>query len=476
MIHKTHYRAAFQTFVLAVVCLFLATQFLYRPSASSPSSIDRVASVFRQASPPQLPIEPAAPRDPPAPVQPVPPTEPETSQETPQIFPDHVYSSNGGEQKIKPMTKEEKLIVASKVVPIIMNLGDKTVERLSCEAINENRYRTLKADTTSTHFNSMSPARVKYFFALDLFECARLLPTLMGSIVETMRFLGPQNCALSVVEGRSRDSTREILEGMRAEIEKLGAKFHLGYSDVNPKDGARDRIQALADLRNQALEPMVKQADLFDQDATVIFVNDVALCPDDMLELLYQENKQGADMSCAMDWLFGGGIFYDVWVARGMTGDSFFEIPQDGSWGFAERLFWNDEKTKKRLDAFKPFQVYACWNGIAVFKAKPIMDKTIKFRMSEEEECYMGEPTLLCKDFWRHGYRKIQVVPSVNVGYNAAETQKIITRFGTVKKLVEKPVIVGNKVPDEMIEWQADPPSIVKCARNWTQPSWVPPL
>jgi len=159
-------------------------------------------------------------------------------------------------------------------------------------------------------------------------------------------------------------------------------------------------------------------------------------------------------------------------VARGITGDSFFEIPQDGSWNFSENLFWNDAVSKARLRAFKPFQVYACWNGVAVFRAKPIME-TIRFRKSEEGECYMGEPTLFCKDLWRHGYTKIQVVPSVNVGYNPQESKKIQDKYGKVRDRVGQS---QADAPDEMIKWQPGPPPMVKCAPSWDRPSWVPPL
>jgi hypothetical protein len=39
-------------------------------------------------------------------------------------------------------------------------------------------------------------------------------------------------------------------------------------------------------------------------------------------------------MVCGMDWvnLWRDPMVYDVWIARGMNGDYFFEIPTDGSW------------------------------------------------------------------------------------------------------------------------------------------------
>ncbi|KUI71252.1 hypothetical protein VM1G_11763 [Cytospora mali] len=63
-----------------------------------------------------------------------------------------------------------------------------------------------------------------------------------GCIVETIRFLGPENCALSIVEGNSGDGTPEVLAAIRPEIEALGTEYFFQSSDVNPKEGEGQRI------------------------------------------------------------------------------------------------------------------------------------------------------------------------------------------------------------------------------------------
>src|SRR2546421_12147992 len=70
----------------------------------------------------------------------------------------------------------------------------------------------------TTLFRSPTRSKPKYFFALDLHECAPLLPRLLGSVIETIRFLGPSNCVLSIVEGRSHDGTYEILHSLSPEL------------------------------------------------------------------------------------------------------------------------------------------------------------------------------------------------------------------------------------------------------------------
>jgi len=290
---------------------------------------------------------------------------------------------------------------------------------------------------------------------------------LLGSVVESIRFLGPEFCALSIVEGRSTDGTDNILRELESEIEGIGGKYYLSHSDSDPKDGSQDRIHALANLRNQALQPLIDERQLYATDSFIIFLNDVVCCPDDILELLHQQVWQGADMSCGMDWNEKNNniLFYDVWVARAINGDTFFEVPQNGEWKFAANLFWNEPISKRKWEARESFQVFACWNGGVVFRAQPIMDHAIAFRRSAEGECVMGEPTLFCKDLWRLGTGKIQVVPTVNFAYTVEEARKTKKVRGRVER--------GN---DVLIDWQLMPPAMVKCARDWFEPSWIPPL
>jgi alpha-1,3-mannosyltransferase len=347
------------------------------------------------------------------------------------------------------------------IVHAIMDPSDSTFDRLHCPPIRgRDRYDYLKISQSL-----LEPKKIKYFFALDLFECTSILPTLLGAVVEAMEFLGVQGSALSVVEGRSTDGTYEILANLQG---RLGAKFYLVNNDTNPRDGSQDRIAALAGLRNQALRPLIEDHRLFASDAVVIFLNDITICAEDVLELLHQQQLQSADMTCAMDWNYKNKevLFYDVWVARGISGDTFFEVPQSSEWTFAGNLFWNDRQSKQKLKARETFQVYACWNGVAVFRAKPIMDQEIAFRRSVEGECVMGEPTLFGKDLWRKGYGKIQVVPTVNVAYSVLQGRMAKRAWGWA----------GDTNNTALVDWKMTPPPMVKCAGDWGSPSWVPPL
>lgn len=351
-----------------------------------------------------------------------------------------------------------------KYIKAIMTPEDTSFDRLSCPSpTSSERYNYLRA-TDDAKGSEVLP---KYFFALDLHQCVGLLPRLMGSIVEAVRFLGPSNCAISIVEGRSDDGTYEVLKFLTEEMRRIGLEYHFKSSDVNPSDG--NRIEGLARLRNIALEPLTNHTDQYAPDTTVIFLNDVAICMEDILELIHQRIYQGADMTCAMDWTYVGHdpTFYDVWVARGMNGDSFFNIPEDGNWNSAWNVFWNNPTALERYHSHKSFQVFSCWNGATAFTAQPLIEKKVKFRRPSKKECGgQGEPQLFCKDMWNNNFGKIAVVPSVNLEYSDDGARKIKGEKGYTSAWAE-----GDS---DKIEWQDSPPEKVKCMEGYTNQKWVP--
>ncbi|KAF1969437.1 hypothetical protein BU23DRAFT_539558 [Bimuria novae-zelandiae CBS 107.79] len=357
------------------------------------------------------------------------------------------------------------LAQAPEYIHAILNASDSTFPRLECPQPDLDRYDYLK-DPPDQSEASQHP---RFFFALDLHQCIHLLPRLLGSIVEAIKFLGPENCVLSTVEGRSDDGTFEVLDELRSSLQALRVKYFFQTSDINPTAPGTNRIETLADLRNLALQDLLAHPAHYDPDTTVIFLNDIALCMEDILELIHQRKWQGADQTCAMDWTYVGDnpTFYDVWIARGMTGDTFFKIPDDGSWDFAWNLFWNDDKARARLAAAKPFQVFSCWNGVTAFTAKPLLDGRIRFRARGPGECFQGEPKLFAKDLWAKGYGKIAVVPSVNVEYSDEAAKKIKALKGYVARHVV------NEGDDGRIDWETKPPEKVKCMPDYQHQAFV---
>lgn len=162
----------------------------------------------------------------------------------------------------------------------IIGEGNGTMWRLQCANSIATRYDSLQTITEDDN-------HIKYMFTVDLYQALPVLPTLLGSIVQTIRFLGPKQCAVSFVEGRSIDGTYQILAALQDELERLGAVFYMTTSDVSPHDEKQDRFEGLAFLRNLALAPLVMDKARFSTNAQVIFLNVIYLCPHDILELLY---------------------------------------------------------------------------------------------------------------------------------------------------------------------------------------------
>lgn len=358
------------------------------------------------------------------------------------------------------------LELAPEYVKAILDPEDTSFDRLSCPTFKTTRYQYLQS-TTSAKANRSGSKHWNYFFALDLRECIQILPRLIGSIIEAIHFLGPHNCALSIVEGHSADGTYEVLLSLREELEKAGITYYLTTSDINPKIG--HRIDALAKLRNLALQPLFDNVSkAASSDTTILFINDVAICMEDILELIHQRQKQSADMVCPMDWVYlaANPTFYDVWVARGMNGDTFFNIPPDGSWDSAWNIFWNNNEAHTSLLSGQPFQVFSCWNGAIAITAKPFLDSNIRFRAELPGECPQGEPKSLCRDLWVNGYGKIAVVPSVNLDYSDEGATKVKAEKGYVSDWVSR------GLEEKVIEWVKDPPEKVKCMPSYTNQTW----
>jgi alpha-1,3-mannosyltransferase len=341
--------------------------------------------------------------------------------------------------------------------PAVTSLGNGD----SRTSINHTRYEWLQL----YHSNTEGTIQPRYLFALNLHQNAPLLPALLGSILEAVRFLGLQNCALSIVEGRSTDGTYEILFSLKERLEQMQLQFFFQTSDI---DTNKDRIVSLAKLRNQALIPYMASPETFSEKSTIIFINDIVPCAEDILEILHQRQYQGADMSCAMDWTYLSDTptFYDVWISRGMSGDLFFDIPASGSWDNASNLLWNDTVSRQRFERHEPFQVFSCWNGLTAFTAEPILQQRIRFRANSDKECFQGEPSLFCKDMWFNGFGKIMVVPSVNVEYSVENTKRLKELKGFAADLVK----TENEVA--RILWEEKPPDQVKCMPNYDRQSW----
>jgi alpha-1,3-mannosyltransferase len=412
---------------------------------------------------------------------------------------------------------------AQGILPSIMDEEDYTsVDRMWCPPINGSRYDHLRGTRYKRKHH--------YLIAINLRQCLALLPRLLGSVIETIKYLGPEQVVLSIVEGNSDDGTAEVLDLLKDELKEMGVAYFLNHTALNPLE--ENRIGRLAMLRDMALAPLVQygssKAAATDKDETstiseedrdnedpgpyvykraepatneaeidarakskapkpnskaedessisldwsddpvVIFLNDVSACAEDILELVHQRLLQQADMTCAMDWTHRPfAAFYDVWVSRTLGGSLFFDMP-GGSWDHARKLFPSDPVARARFQAHRPFQVFSCWNGATVFTGKPLIKGEVRFRSPQERECFQGEVQLFCKDMWFNGYGKIAVVPSVNLEYSDEAGRTTKDELGYTRLWVG---YENDEVLPMQIDWQG-PPEKVLCMPEFHRQSW----
>lgn len=209
----------------------------------------------------------------------------------------------------------------------------------------EERYRHLQSPTLtrSARIQANALGRTplpKYMFTTLTRNIGESLPDLLVALATFIDFVGPEHTSFSILEGPSDDLTPVVLEEVLRPLLK-----HLSVADsaVNIVTNAPkvqwnevNRIEELAKLRNQALEPLWadsskqylastpehKRRTVGTDVAAVVFFNDVFLQASDFLELLHQhvvngQDNAGVGITTAWDWMTREpAYFYDVWVAR----------------------------------------------------------------------------------------------------------------------------------------------------------------
>ncbi|KAL7422698.1 hypothetical protein Q5752_001989 [Cryptotrichosporon argae] len=346
----------------------------------------------------------------------------------------------------------------------------------------------------------------KYMFATVTRNIGSQLPDLINALFLVTTFLGPEHVSFSILEGPSDDPTphvlREVLHtllvslGVRNDYIKIETDApNINFDEVN-------RIAALAELRNQALAPLwddLDSASPFNVGTDVVaavFFNDVFLRAADFLEVLHQhvtaapdDRGTGVGITTGWDWMSRDpDHFYDVWVARTIdTGDLFYPIDWPW-WSPSTDLFPTSPASKAAYDALEPFQAFSSWNALAVLAPAPFLPPfNVRFRRGDESrgECAASECTLLASDFWKVGWGRVQVVPSVQLAYDRDTAVK------SDRMLRQQQWDLGwiDGVPpaelDTTVRWSPTPPEKVRChpwpdqnglaANVWATTQWVPP-
>jgi alpha-1,3-mannosyltransferase len=265
-----------------------------------------------------------------------------------------------------------------------------------------------------------------YMFTTITRQIQDQLPDLLAAIVVVVDTLGSTRVSFSFLEGPSSDLTpsvfRDVLQPFLVSLNIPTSRIKVVTDAPKIDFSAGNRIDILAQLRNEALEPLwndTKKGGVGHNVRAVVSFNDVFLKAEHFLEVLYWHQINGAGMTTAWDWWKREpGYYYDIWVGRTVdSGDLFYSIDNPW-WSPSTELFPNSPESAERFESLDPFPVFSSWNGLAVFDPKPVLHDGVRFRRSDHSkgECASSECMLLCSDFWKAGSGRIQVVPAVQVG------------------------------------------------------------
>ncbi|RPD60958.1 hypothetical protein L226DRAFT_534622 [Lentinus tigrinus ALCF2SS1-7] len=282
----------------------------------------------------------------------------------------------------------------------------------------------------------------KIFIAAAFHQNEAVIPYWTRTILDTIPYLGTDNVFVSIVENYSKDRSPQLLRDFAQELNRRGVRNRVLVQDETVKKPPQlewnPRIEYLAAIRNQVLEPLL-QSGGYDK---VLFSNDVFIEPESVIELLETRNGD-YDFVCGLDFAHFGA--YDMWVLRDRLGRL-----TSGIWPY-----FFDAAGYEAIKAEEPVPVFTCWNGIVVFKTDPLlpvhlrsnrtlsssplpsppptthpwaqsasdagspaMTPPLAFRASTEDECYSSESFLLPYDFRRvMGLDKVYVNPRVITAY-----------------------------------------------------------
>eukprot|EP00834_Sanchytrium_tribonematis_P008036 NODE_838_length_3589_cov_0.826074.p1 type:complete len:388 gc:universal NODE_838_length_3589_cov_0.826074:2615-1452(-) len=280
--------------------------------------------------------------------------------------------------------------------------------------------------TTPNQFHKCLPISTRYdllknrrvYIALNLHNNEDVIPHLFMNIFQLIYHFGVNSTFLSIYESGSVDKSKRYIRRFSRHLRMMHAKFHIKTGNITLTPQIH-RIDYLVRIRNRAMKPFYRQSSHNITYESILFLNDVYSCPNELLELEYQRLLNTADLVGAMDYVLNYmkyPILYDTWVSRDMNGLEMRSITFDH--------IYKDLKTEKRVSLQLPFQVSCAWNGAVSLSPTPFMNG-IHFRrgintnktMKMPGECASSECSTLCVDFIKNGFNKMLMVPRSKVTY-----------------------------------------------------------
>ncbi|KIH91257.1 polysaccharide export protein [Sporothrix brasiliensis 5110] len=264
---------------------------------------------------------------------------------------------------------------------------------------------SLTADTSQSIASGTETTKKPSVFIVSVHRNTEpiLRSAWIENLVRLVDHLGRDNVYVSAVESGSQDDTKDALMELKAQLVARGVAhtIELGTTvweqldelyawpdpdtpaaerpgwiwDSEEKHFALRRIPYLANVRNQAMAPLLAEAAKgsggggghgqgrrFDR---VLWINDVAFDTQDVMTLL---NTRGGHYAaaCAMDFK-EYPLYYDTFALRDADGDK----------AVSPRWPWfRSSEARADVRAGRPVRVQSCWNGMVAFDAQPFYDTT----------------------------------------------------------------------------------------------------
>ncbi|KAG0248881.1 capsular associated protein [Mortierella polycephala] len=337
------------------------------------------------------------------------------------------------------------------------------------------------------------------WITLKVMNSEAVLPDLLSRIMETIAVLGPDQCHLSIVDHGSTDSTPVMLATFREFLKSYNrgdlwpfAEEDVKLGQVMEVDDSKNQVQDQSDekshnrqrlsytlttqaatessdsedsksrARNLALRPLLENTSaggtsnkenhagtegkdgelLFD---TVIMLEPVVACTEDILELVFQSRLQNADLTCGMDLGFTPDAMesravlkdaeskqgvYDSSITRDILGLELHTDPK------RLKQFSTDTETQSRFRDRLPIQVQSCWSGAVVLQASSALsllslghtsqdlqqpELSVEQQPSTNDQCgVQDDRARLCQGLWQQDASqprdaRIVVVPTVQL-------------------------------------------------------------
>ena len=271
-----------------------------------------------------------------------------------------------------------------------------------------------------------------------------IIKNFIEQMKELISYLGKENVIISIVEnGDSEDKTNIYLKEFQNYLNKnkIINKIVMNHEVDDPrkkihpfKKYGKLRIQFYAELRNKCLEFLYELSNIDFNNTKIIFFNDIYFKYEDIIYLI-STNNEDYDAVCAMDF---SNIFYDRWVSIDLDGNSLLKnFP-----------FFVNKEAQDLIVNHKPIRVFSCWNGVIIFTASPLKNKTLQFRYKRNNKkpkfkinnCidsdHESECTYLHIDLFNLGYTKKFINPNVRVTYEYKYYKKRKYFYPSIKDII----------------------------------------